>query len=405
MTQASSSRVQLRYKPETTFGNIPTPGNSRDLRITGESLDFAVTKEMSSEINANRAVSSVIPVSATASGGVQGELQYAEYDVFMAATLQAAYTVYGTNGVGSTYSATWTATTLTADAAPIGANAFTTLKKGQWFRAGAATGLNAGKYFRVSKTTAPTTTVITLDPNTPAQAESTIAGSYIATSRLTNGTTQTSYTLERQSLDIGQYMAYRGQTPSKLSINIASGALSTISVDFMGKDMVRNTASNLPGTVTPSYAYDIHSGVSGATCQLWEGGAPMSGVFIKTLALEYDNALRAQEAICTLGAIDIASGQIVCTVNMSMYFANGDLYDKFLANEYTELSFSSLDPSGNGYFFTLPKANISTIKVAAGSKDQDMMLDVTFQCVRDAGNADTSLRQVLFIDRVGVAVV
>ncbi len=405
MSLASTSRVQVAYKAETAFGVTPSLGNPRDLRVTGESLDFAVTKTVSTEINASRAVSSVVPTGASSSGGVNGEMQYAEYDELIAATLQSTWAAYGTGGVGTTFAATWTSTTLTADAAPTGANAFTTLKKGQWFQAVAPTGLNKGKYFRVSKTTAPTTTVITLDPNTPAQAESAIASTAVSSSRLTNGTLQSSFSIERQALDIGQFMTYRGMTPSKLTLAIASAALTTIQFDFMGKDMVRDDATGLPGTLGPSYSYDIQSGVSGTTCQLWEGGAPMVGAFVKSLNLSYDNALRGQDAICTLGSIGIASGQIACQMTAEIYFADGNLYDKFLANDYTEVSFSSMDPSGNGYFITLPRSNISTIKVGAGAKDQDMMLSVTFNCMRDAGNADASLRQVIFIDRVGVAYV
>jgi hypothetical protein len=405
MALASTSRINLRYKPESTFGVIASAGNSFDLRVTGESLKFDLTKEMSKEINAARAVSSAVPVGASASGGIQGEMQYGEFDPLMIATLQNPITAYGTNGVGATFTATYTSTTITAAVAPTGSSAFTGLQAGQWFIIQAATGLNAGTVFRVSKSVAPTTTVITLDAGTPAQVESTIASTSVATSRLTNGTTQTSFSIERQSLDTAQYFAYLGQTPSKMSINIASGALSTISFDFMGKSAVRNTSSNLPGSVTASLAYDIHSGVTGLETQVWEGGAPLTGTYVKSLTLDYDNALRMQEAIGTLGAVSVASGQIVASMKASVYFANGAIFDKFLANTYTEFCFSSFDTSNNGYVFTAPRANISSYSITAGSKDQDLMADIDIMLLRDAGNATAGLRQVLFIDRCGAAVI
>lgn len=406
MSLASTSRGQIAYIEEATFGVIPVAGTPRDLRITGESLDYAITKEQSAEINSTRAVSSVVPVGATTSGGLQGEMQYAEYDEFMAAVLQNDFAAYGTNGVGTTFTADFTATTITAAVAPTGANAFTTLKKGQWFKINAPTSANHGKFLRVSKTTAPTSTVITLDTNTPAVVVASVANCSVATSRLTNGTDQRSYSIERKVLDNGTFMTYRGQTASKLSLSIQSGSLSSISIDFMGKDMiVDDSATNLPGggTTTASYAYDIHSGVSGTDCQIWIDG-PLTGTYVKSLTFDYDNALRAQDALCVLGSVGIGSGQIVCTMSAQIYFANIDLYNSFLANEYPEVIFSSIDPVGNGYFFTLPRANISTVKTNMGAKDQDMMLDVTFTCVRDAGNADATLRQVVFIDRVGAAV-
>lgn len=403
---ASTSSVQISYIEESAFGVIPSAGNPKDLRVTGETLDFAVTKEQSSEINASRAVSSVVATGATTSGGIQAEVQYAEYDRFIEATLQSTFLAHGTGGVGTSFEADFTATSITAAVAPTGNSAFTLLKKGQWFKVLAPGGANRNKYLRVSRVTAPTSTVITLDPNTPAAVENDVVGVQINTSRLKNGTTQPSFTIERKALDIGVYMAYTGQTASKMTVNIASGSLSSWSFDFMGKAMqIDGSATLLPGTPIASQAYDIHSGVSGIDCQMWENGVPLTSTFVKSLTIDYDNALRAQDAICTLGSVGIASSQIVCSVTMQIYFADSGIYERFLANDYTELSFSSLDPVGNGYFFTFPRANSSTVKTNAAGKDQDLMLDVTFLCVRDAGNTDPDLRSVMFIDRVGAAIV
>lgn len=404
-TLASSSLVQVRYIAESTFGVIPVAGNPKELRITGESLDFTITKEQSKEINSTRTVSSVTATTAAAAGGINAELSYAEYDPLFAAILQDAWVEFGTDGVsGAASSVAATATTLTAAVATAGADSWATLKKGQWFRLDHAT-TNAGKLFRVSTSVAPTTTVITLDTNTPASVVADTAGAKIQTSRLTHGTTQTSYTIERAATDISQFLAYTGMTPSKLTVNVASGSLTTLSFDFMGKDAVRDNTTQLPGSPVASQTYEVQSGVSGSSCALWEGGAPITGTFVKSISLSYDNALRSQEAICTLGAVSIGSGTINISGSLSVYFADGALFDKFKANTNSSIIFSSLDTAGNGYVFTLPAINISSWKVTAGSKDQDMMVDLQFIGLRDASNADATLRKAMFIDRVGAAVV
>ena len=401
-TLASSSLVQIKYIPEVTFGVIPGSGTLRGLRVTGESLDFTVTKESSKEINSTRTISSVAPTTASASGGINGELSYQEYDVLMAATLQSAWTVYGTNGVQAAASTvTATATTLTAGVATSGNDSWANLAKGQWFRLVHPTSANDGKLFRVSLVTAPTTTVITLDAGTPATIAGSLAGALVQTSRLTHGTTQTSFAIERQATDISQFMAYTGMTPSKLSLNIASGSLTTISVDFMGKSMTRANTSNLSGTNTPSYTFDIQSGVSGTSCALWEGGAPITNTFVKSVAMTFDNSLRSQEAICTLGAVGIGSGTINLSGSLSVYFADGALFDKFKANTNSSIIFSTLDTSGNGYVVSVPVANISSWKVVAGSKDADLMVDLQFIGLRDAANAVPTLQKSIFIDRIG----
>ena len=412
MPLASSSSVQVRYIAEATFGVTPGAGNSRNLRATGETFDYTVSKEQSKEINSTRTITSVVPVTAAAAGGVSGEISYQEWDSLMAATLQSTYTVFGTNGVGAAFSTTaggLAATSITTSAATTGVNLWTLLQKGQWFKLVAPGDTNnIGRILRVSTITAPTSTVITLDVSTPLVPNAgTVGACTIATSRLTHGITQTSFTFERNASDIGQFQAYRGMTPSKMSIGVSSGGLSSINFDFMGKDSViggsLGTLTTMPGTAIASYAYDIHSGVAGANCQLWEGGAPITGTFVKSVSLDFDNSLRSQEAICTLGAVSIGSGTIQISGNLSVYFADTLLFTKFKNNTNSSIIFSSVDGAGNGYVFTIPVANISTWKTNASGKDSDMMVDIQFTGLRDAANATPALQKAIFIDRVGDA--
>lgn len=407
MALASTSRVQMRYILESVLGTIPTTGNSYDLRVTGESFNFDLTKETSKEINSARTTLSQVAVSASSAGGIQAELSYAEYDRLLASLMESTWTVYGTNGVqGTASTVTATATTLTAGSATTGNDSWATLQKGQWFLFVHPTSANDGKLFRVSTTVAPTTTVITLDTNTPATIAGSLAGALVCTSRLTHGTTITSFTIEKQMLDVGQYFAYKGQVPSKMSLNAASGSLTTMSIDFMGLGTVRNTSTNIAGTTTNtvSLSYTGHSAVSNPQSLIWEGGAPTAGMYIKSIALEYDNAIRQQSAIGSLAPVDVAAGTIAAKATLSMYFANGSIYDKFIANTATTLIWASLDPSGNGYVFTMPNCNITSYKVTAGAKDQDMMAEVVVTLLEDRANATAALRKVMMIDRVGVAV-
>lgn len=402
MPLASSSAVSVRAIKETNFGVIPVAGNPVDLRITGESLAYAITKQSSNQINMTRTVSSMVPTTAASSGGLQAEVYYKGLDDFLESVMQSTYSKFGTLGVGvSTATSNITATTITASAATSGVNNFANLQLGQWFRVASA-GVNSGKILKVSSTVAPTSTVITLDASTPA-AVSAGESVQIQTSRLTHGTAQTSWTLERYNSDIGVYIAYTGMTPSKFDLKVASGSLSSFSLDFMGKAAIENTVTNLPGTVQAASAYDIHSGVSGATNAVWMDGAPVTGTYVKSVSLSFDNALRSQEAIGTLGAVGIGSGTIKCTLSLEVYFANKDLFTKFRNNTNTSMVFASVDAAGNGYIFTVPVANISDWKSNAGGKDQDQMLSITLTALSDDGNATAALRKVLFIDRVGDA--
>jgi hypothetical protein len=405
MALASTSRVQLSYVKEDDFGVTPVAGTVRKLRITGESLNFTLNKESSKEINDSRSSSSMIPISAEAAGGVQAEMQFAEYDPFIEAVLQGNFVGIGGTGISAAFEATITATEITATAAPVGNSAFTTLQRGQWFTLDNTGTANDGKLLRVSKTTAPTATVITLDPGTPAVAGGPFAGTTLLTARLTNGVVQPSFTLQREIGDVGEFFSFRGMTASSMSLSIASGSLSTVEFTFMGRDSQQDNATLLPAVVTDSQAYQIMSGVSGTTCALWANGAPLTGTFINSISFSYDNSLRQQTALCALGAIGIGAGQINATADIEVYFASGaTFYAELLNNANIEIAFTSYDAEGNGYIFTFPAANVSSYSVnASGGSDSDLMASISLTALRDAANAVPALRKVVFIDRVGAA--
>lgn len=399
MPFASSSSVVLRAIKESTFGQIPTTGNPVEVRMTGETLKYNITKESSKEINSSRAVSSVSPTTASASGGVNSEVFANGLDDFLASTLQSSWNNVGLNGEGAVVSVDFDVDSITAATPPTGDDAFTKLQPGQWFRV-KGTGDNAGAILRTHPTTAPTASVIMLDPSTPAAVS---VGESIAlqSGRLTHGITQTSWTLERENVDIGVFLAYRGMTPSSFSMEIASGSLSSINFEFMGKDAVEGDATLLPGTPQLPPATEIHSGVSGATTAVWSDGSPITDTAVKQVTLDFNNTLRSQEAIGTLGAVNIGSGTIECTLSMQIYFANKALFEKFRKNQNTSFVFSSTDFEGNGYIFTVPNANISDFTTNANAKDQDQMLDIQVTALLDAKNPILGLRKLLFIDRVG----
>lgn len=401
MALASTSRVQLSYIEELVFGVTPDTGTVRKLRMTGESLNFTLNKESSSEVNDTRSVSSMVAVSAEASGGVQGEMQYAEYDPLIAATLQGSWTTTG----GTPFSATIVDDTITAAVAPVGPDAFTNLQLGQWISF-KAIGENSSKLLRVSTTVPPTSTIITLDAGTPV-LPGTFPAAALVTSRLTNGVDQKSFSFQREIGDVGEFFLFRGMTPSSMTLNISSGAISTIEFSFMGRDSLQDDAPFMPSAAVDSQTYQIMSGVSGTTCALWVNGAPLVGTFINSIALTYDNTLRQQTALCALGAIGIGSGQINCTVDLEVYFAAGaTFYQEFLDNTNIEVAFTSYDAEGNGYIFTLPAANVSSYSVnASGGSDSDLMATISLTALRDASNSDAALRKVIFIDRIGGPVV
>lgn len=403
MEFASADRVQLAYVKEVTAGITPAAGNiSRKLRMTGESLAFDLTKTPDSEITADAQPTSSTTTNASAAGDINLHVQYSEYDPLVAGTLRSAWEPFGVNGVGATFTGTFTATTITASAATAGASLFTLLKPGQWFRLNAPGNDNHGKLLRVSTTVAPTSTVLTVDANTPLTVGAGVTNCSIASSRLVNGITKSSFTIEKQATDVNQFFTFRGMHPSKLSMSFAAESESNGSISFMGFSHELSQATKLPGTLGESQPYDIHNGVAGVG-KLWENGAP-ANVTVKSLSIDIDSGLRQQTALGVLGAAGMGIGTIAVTGSISLYFEDGAMYTKYVKDIYTSIIFSTLDADGNGYVFTIPKVMLGQGKVLAGGKNSDLMAEFQIEALADRANVVPALRKTVIIDRVGAAV-
>jgi len=113
--------------------------------------------------------------------------------------------------------------------------------------------------------------------------------------------------------------------------------------------------------------------------------------------------MRAIDAMNNLGAVGVGNGTIALTADVQLYLEDASVYNKFIANTATSIIFSSIDESGNGYVFTIPKANLSDYTSNADGKDQEQMIDATLTALRDSSNATAGLRKAIFIDRVGAA--
>lgn len=399
-TLASANRTGLTWKKEgdypTNYG-VVQGGNGTNLRMTGESLDFTTQTETSKEIRSDRQVSDLVLVGASASGGFNFELSSTEYDEFLQSTLQGAFVHYGTLGKSAAFTGalTFAATTITNAVAPTGNDAFTILKKGQWFKLNPLVGSPQAvkdyfnsRVFRVSTTVAPTATMITLDAATPINTTvattAMAAGATISSSTLVNGVAMSSYSLELQYADIVQFALYLGMIPSKMSLSAAPGSIVTGSFDFMGKNSAISGVSQM-GSANPSQTFTPINAVSGVF-DVFEGStlaALSATTFVKSFKIDIDNKLRGQTAVGVFGNAGIASGTLDIKGSLEVYFANATLYQKFISNQDSSIVLPLLDPSGNGYVIVVPRIKFGSCKITSGSLDTDVMASMDFTGILD----------------------
>jgi hypothetical protein len=396
MALASTSLTQLRYIPETTPGVTPATGDCIDLRLTGESQDLAVQAETSKEIRSDRQTTDLVHVGASCQGGFNFELSAREYDAFIEAVLQGEWVDYGTGGKGAAVSLSLdsSAGELEASSAPTGVNAFNRLAAGQWFRLTAPGDAADGAFLKVAAASGDTITVDAATPIPGAGARS-VSACVISASRASNGVNQRYFTVEKEFSDVGQFLAFRGMTPSKLSLSFEPGSIVNGSFEFLGfKASEMTSVSNLPGIPVPPQTYDVMNSVTGVG-QLMEAGVPMTDTFIQSLSLDLDNALRGQTAIGHFGFVGIAAGTLIFTGSMRVYLKDGQAYNNFIHNRASSISWAVCDEAKNGYVITLPKIKFSGGKVVAGAINQDVMLEMPFTALMEATS-----RKTLFIDRL-----
>jgi Phage tail tube protein len=386
-----TNRVALRLKPEATFGVTPSTGNHYLLRLTGETLKYALQTTQSNEIRSDRMITDLPPVGAGAEGDINFEFSYGEFDSLLASALQGIWAASGTNGV-TTGTVTTTTTSLTVTGA---GTPFSTVVAGQWFRLAnnVSTG-NNGWWQAVSATST------SINVASGLTASTTTGTGLVQTARLTNGTSQSSFSIERNNADLTLFSNFRGMTPARLSLNLTPGQILTGSMSFTGKDAQATVGTtNMPGTSVASATNGVYNSVSNVFNVL-EGGAALTNTYVRSLQVSVDNNLRGQTAIGTLGNIGIGAGQSVVTGTMELYFADATYFNKFVNNTASSLSVRvSSSSTGIGYVLTFPNIKYSDGGTPTPGANQDVSLSLPFQALRD-----TTTGYQILIDRGGDAV-
>jgi len=394
MALASSNRVKISIAPETVPGTADANfyDNSTVARLTGESLNGNLSYINSEEIRSDRQLTDLVQVSLEASGDLNIELSYGSYDDLIESLMGSTFSTAATS-----YSAT---ATVDADNTLNSAAAFTTLPaKGQWIQISGRTNTANNGYFQVSKTVDPTDSIITFE-GTPLTIDATSEATTIAESAMLRmGTADQSFTVVKEFSDTSPvtYFTFIGMRVSAMSLSFSVGAILTGSFSFMGQTYTASTTAP-DGTVdneTPASTTPVMNSV-GNIANIWFDGddAFAAGTFFSSLTLDVDGALRMQNAIGYLGSVGIGQGRFNVSGNISIYFKDLSVYDKYINDTAFNLAFSVEDTAGNAYIFSLGNVKLESATVTAGGSDQDVMIDATYR-----GSMDADTLTMLQIDK------
>lgn len=210
------------------------------------------------------------------------------------------------------------------------------------------------------------------------------------TGLLTSGVVATpSFQFEKQFLDIAQFLYLRGCSVSDLSLTVASRAIVTGDVTFMGtvgaifqSTKASASADNMTPAITNSAGNPSFTSGPGVA-NILVNGSPI-GVGVKQIKLDVKNNLREREVVDSLWSRKHGRGDLDITGSLDLYFTNAALYNYFLANTALSLSFSLSDQTGFTYLVSLPKIKASSDNAGQiGGKNQDIMETFSFRALYD----------------------
>lgn len=199
--------------------------------------------------------------------------------------------------------------------------------------------------------------------------------------RLKAGVTRRSFTIERFFGDIASvdkpYHRFTGVELNTLSLAINANAMITGSFGVLGQNMSTGTAIITGATYA---AATTTSPLDSFTGTLQEAGTPIA--VITEISLSLENALEARFVVGSKQSIRPSIGRSNVTGQVTAYFENSALLDKFINETESSIVFELPDGAGNKYTFTLPR-----IKYTGGQPDVDgegpITLAMPFQALLD----------------------
>lgn len=378
---ADANRTLLSYKKESTFAVAPT-GNYQELRHTGETLGQDTSSVRSAEIRADRQTPDIIRTDIGAAGGFGVELSFGTFDDLLASFL---------------FDSAWSSSVPLADTGVVAAAAdnsitasgedfvtsFGAAAAGMWV---AIKGFTNPANNGIFKIVSVATTKLVLSGGTLVNETSGGIVDIVLMSQIVNGTTQDSYTFERDQQDISdRYSVLKGLTPGSMDWTAAAKAIVTGNFSFNGK-LETSSGSAVKSGLTAASVTPILNGVDNVYRVYDSMGALLD---VAKVNFNTNNNLRMRNVVGTLGPESIGAGTFEAKGSLEIYYKNKALMDKYLAFSQSGLAIVFNEPgalttigSGGVYVFEFPAIRYTSGKRNSGGINTDIMATMAFEAFR-----------------------
>lgn len=372
---ASTNLTSLAYDAETVFGTTNATPQFTLLPTTGGSPINNISTAVSEVIRSDRQTDDLVVVDGDVSGDLNYELSYAPYEDFMDSVLM--------NASSSTISETAIGNDIATDDFLDKASLEAAIEVGDVFHlSSVANSLIDGAYTCI----ALGTDQVQIYPGTGTLSDLTDVVA-TATKIQTNGNSPIQgYTIRKTADNAGTpyYWYYRGCAVNSMNFNFATGSILNGSIGIVGlTEETRTSVLTGEQADIDTPAYSIMNSVTSV------GVIRISGVTLglcnfASMDLTIDNQINAAKSIGVLGACDLAAYSVQITGSTEVYFANLDLYNKFLDSESFSVTVIVTDTDGNTIGIDMPKCKFETLETPISGKDAFLMQSGSFKALRDA---------------------
>jgi len=377
---ADTNRLALGYAEEVTFGTTPA-GALNEFRFTGESLKPALQTARSAEVRPDRMTVGILRTGMQAAGSVSCELSYLSHDAIIRGALFGA--AYSSSSVilsaSTAVSAVGTQNRLSRSSGDWTSDGFTA---GSWIRvSGFANAANNG----VFKINSSTTANLVLTGATLVTESAGPAITVKQASMTVGGTTQASFSLEKQFTDnSNDYEILTGCLVDSWNLAVPVSGPVTHEFGFVAQDIDSAAATAGTGTLTAVSTAPVIPAVTGVTSLLEN----YSTLTASGLTIGVRNNLRPQNVVGTLAPTGYGKGAQDVEGTVDVYYASATLMNKALDQTASSLAVVFGDTSGNYLIVDIPAIKYVDGERIGGGRDTDIIARMRWQAYRATTSYD-----------------
>ena len=183
-----------------------------------------------------------------------------------------------------------------------------------------------------------------------------------ATNTLKVGTTPKFFSIEDYAADVDQARLFTGMTVSTLGVSIAPNQMVTTTFGMVGKDM---TISQTQKTQTANSGASPYDAYSGSVSVGDTGGSPSASTIVTAVDFNINNSFAPTFVVGSDSAPQLEVGRAEIEGNMSIYFEDAAMINRFINETETELQVVVGDNAStpNTLTFNFPRVKINSADV------------------------------------------